>query len=312
MDERDVNTAVEQEPDTAGASRQEEIDKALDGLDELETHRPKKRPIWLRVWSATWPKLAATGLVVAVWQLVVWLGWRPDYVLPPPADVAARLVETAFTPEMLNAVAVTMQRAALGFAIAILIGGIAGTSVSRFPLMRRAVGTLITGLQSMPSIAWFPLAILMFGLTESAILFVVVLGAAPAVANGVISGVDHIPGIQLQTGRMLGLRGPSLYRNVVIPSAMPSVVAGLKQAWAFAWRSLMAGELLVIIANRPSIGVQLQYARELSDATGLVAVMIVILLIGVAVDSLAFGTADRAIRKRRGLLPSENGGSWIR
>lgn len=284
-----------------------DIDDALGGLDVLELPALKKPPIWHRVWQAVWPKITAVGLAVLAWQLIVWSGWRPTYVLPPPIDVAQRLATMAFSPEMLKAVAVTLQRAAFGFGIAILIGGLIGVGVSRFNILRRALGAMITGFQSMPSIAWFPLAILMFQLSEAAILFVVVLGAAPSVANGVITGVDHVPAIQVRAAKVLGLKGPALYRHVIIPSAMPSVVAGLKQAWAFAWRSLMAGELLVIIASRPSIGVRLQFARELSDATGLIAVMVVIMFIGVVVDSLIFGTADRAIRRRRGLLSDESG-----
>jgi NitT/TauT family transport system permease protein len=159
-----------------------------------------------------------------------------------------------------------------------------------------------TGLQSMPSIAWFPLAILLFSLSERAILFVVVLGAAPSIANGLISGVDQIPVVLLRAGRVLGARGLASLRYVVLPAALPGYVAGLKQGWAFAWRSLMAGELLVIIETRPSLGSELQFARELSDAPGLVAMMIVILLIGILVDGLVFSAIERGIRRRRGLV----------
>lgn len=161
---------------------------------------------------------------------------------------------------------------------------------------------MITGLQTMPSIAWFPFAILMFQLSEAAILFVVVLGATPSIANGIITGVDHIEPVLLRAGRVLGARGFTLIRSVVLPAALPSFVGGLKQGWAFAWRSLMAGELLVIIAGKESIGVLLQTNRNLSNAEGLLAVMIAILVIGILVDSLVFGTLDRAIRRRWGLL----------
>jgi NitT/TauT family transport system permease protein len=133
---------------------------------------------------------------------------------------------------------------------------------------------------------------------------VVVLGAAPAIANGLISGADQIPPLLLRAGRVLGARGLTLYRHVILPASLPSFVAGLKQGWAFAWRSLMAGELLVIIANKQSIGVQLQEARNFADAEGLLAVMLVILVIGIAVDSLCFGTLERTIRRRWGLLGS--------
>jgi NitT/TauT family transport system permease protein len=171
--------------------------------------------------------------------------------------------------------------------------------VSRFRVVRSAIGSMITGLQTMPTIAWFPLTILLLGANETAILFVVVLGAAPSIANGLISGVDHIPPILLRAGRVLGARGLRNYRHVILPAALPGFVAGLKQGWAFAWRSLMAGELLVILGN--SLGAGLQFARDLSDARGLISRMIVILLIGILVDSLGFARAEAAIRDRWGL-----------
>jgi len=153
----------------------------------------------------------------------------------------------------------------------------------------------------MPSVAWFPLAILFFQLSEAAILFVVVLGAAPSIAVALVSGVDQIPPLWIRAGRSLGARGFALYRRVIIPAVLPSFVGGLKQGWAFAWRSLMAGELLVIIGNRPSLGVRLHYARELSDAEGLLAWMGVVLVVGVVVDALGFGALQRRIYAKRGL-----------
>src|SRR5581483_4231547 len=132
----------------------------------------------------------------------------------------------------------------------------------------------------------FPLAILLFQLSEGAILFVVILGAAPAVAGGLLSGVDHVQPLLVRVGRVMGARGLNLYRHVILPAALPSFVGGLKQGWAFAWRSLMAGELLVIVAHQPSIGERLAYAREFADAEGLLSMMIIILLIGIVVDRL--------------------------
>jgi NitT/TauT family transport system permease protein len=199
-------------------------------------------------------------------------------------------------------VAVTLRRAALGYGVALIVGGAIGIVVVRSRTLRAAVGSLITGLQTMPSIAWFPLAILLFKLSETAILFVVVLGAAPAIANGLISGIDQVPPLLLRAGRVLGARGLAAYRYIILPAALPSFVAGLKQGWAFAWRSLMAGELLVLIPGQSSIGARLQFARDLSDAPGLIAMMIVILVIGIAVDILIFGSIERSIRTRRGLV----------
>jgi NitT/TauT family transport system permease protein len=133
-------------------------------------------------------------------------------------------------------------------------------------------------------------------------LFVVVLGAAPSIANGLITGADNIPPILLRAGRVLGARGLAAYRYVVLPASLPSFVGGLKQGWAFAWRSLMAGELLVVICGRESIGFLLTQNRAVNDSSGLLAIMLVILVIGIVVDSLVFGTLERAIRRRWGLL----------
>jgi NitT/TauT family transport system permease protein len=190
----------------------------------------------------------------------------------------------------------------VGFALAIVIGTIVGSLVARIRPLRAAVGSLITGLQTMPSIAWFPLAILIFRLSEQAILFVVVLGAAPSIANGLIAGADTIPPILLRAGRVLGARGLAAYRYVILPASLPSFVGGLKQGWAFAWRSLMAGELLVVLRGKESVGFLLNQNREVNNSSGLLATMIVILVIGIVVDSVLFGTLERAIQRRWGLL----------
>jgi NitT/TauT family transport system permease protein len=243
----------------------------------------------------------AIAVVVGLWQLVVLAEWRPTYILPGPLAVLERLGQDLTSSQLPSAIGITLRRAALGFGLALLIGSGIGVAIVRWRLLRAAAASLITGLQTMPSIAWFPLAILVFGLSEQAILFVVVLGAAPSVANGLISGVDQVPRILLRAGRVLGARGADAYRFVVLPAALPSFVGGMKQAWAFAWRSLMAGELLVIIAGQPSVGVRLQLSRELSDAPGLLATMLVVLSIGIIVDLVVFGTLERRVRERWGL-----------
>ncbi|TMM15685.1 MAG: ABC transporter permease [Actinobacteria bacterium] len=251
--------------------------------------------------GALWPKLAAIGVGLLVWQIVVWSQWRPDYVLPGPVPVFKELGNQLEQASFWHAIGITLQRAAIGYALAVLIGSLLGAAVARVRPLRRAIGSLITGLQTMPSIVWFPLAILLFKLGEGAILFVVVLGAAPSVANGLISGIDHIPPLMLRSGRVLGARGLGLFRFVILPAALPAFVGGLKQGWAFAWRSLMAGELLVIVANRPSIGARLEFARQFSQAEALLALMIVVLVIGILADSV-FSAADRSIRRRWGLI----------
>lgn len=272
-------------------------------LEELEAESVKvpQRPHGVRrFWSWLWPKLAALALFIAAWQVVVWSGWRPDYVLPGPVTVFQRLGQDLSQPDFYAGAGVTLRRALLGYAIAIVIGSVVGVLVARVPIVRKAVGHAILGLQSMPSIAWLPLAILLFQQSETAILFVVILGAAPAVATGLLAGIDQVQPLLVRAGRVLGARGLKLYRYVILPAALPGYVGGLKQGWAFAWRSLLAGEIIVIVSHQPSLGQQLQFAYGFADAEQMLALMIVIFFIGVVAD-LGFGFADRAIRRRRGL-----------
>ncbi|HEY3194488.1 MAG TPA: ABC transporter permease [Candidatus Dormibacteraeota bacterium] len=271
-------------------------------LEEIE---PRARSTWhVRGWAGLWPKLVAVALALATWQVVVWSGWRPDYVLPGPLPVFHRLYEDLARLDFYSGLAITLRRALFGYAMAVVIGSVVGILVARVALLRKAIGSAILGLQSMPSIAWFPLAILLFQLSEWAIIFVVLLGAAPAIAGGLLSGVDHVQPLLVRVGRVMGARGLRLYRHVVLPAALPSFVGGLKQGWAFAWRSLMAGELIVIVGQQPSLGQQLQFARDLADAEQLLAIMIVIFVIGVVIDTL-FGVLDREIRRRWGLSGAE-------
>jgi NitT/TauT family transport system permease protein len=280
----------------------ERLAEELTGLDALAAPgeaRPSRRR---QLWSAMWPKLAAIAIFLAGWQAVVWSGWRPDYILPGPTEVIPRFVDELGQAETWRAIWTTLRRAFVGFALALAIGMAVGLAVSRWRVLRTAIGSMITGVQTMPSIVWFPLALVLFSRTEGAILFVIVLGASPSIANGVISGVDHIPPLLLRAGRVLGARGFAAYRHVVVPAALPSFVAGLKQGWAFAWRSLLAGELLVIIANQPSIGSRLEFERQFADYTGLIAIMLIVFVIGLLVDALGFGTLERRVRRRRGLV----------
>jgi NitT/TauT family transport system permease protein len=279
------------------------IDRQIAGLDALELAAGSRRRLASRIWSATWPGLAAVAIALGAWELVVLSGWKEPWVLPGPREVLPELWATVTSGKFWAAAGLTMQRAAIGFAGAVAVGMVIGAAVSRSRVLRRAFGSLITGLQTMPSIAWFPLAILLFKLSESAILFVVVLGAAPSIANGLIAGVDYTPPILLRAGKVLGLRGVSLYRHLIVPASLPAFLAGLKQGWAFAWRSLMAGELLVIIGDTQSIGTLLHFSRELSDTAAMISVMIIILIIGIVVDQL-FGLADRSLRNRWGLQPT--------
>src|ERR1700682_2660160 len=266
---------------------------------------PRSQRAWTeRGWSWIWPKLVAIALVLGAWQVVVWSGWKPDYVLPGPVAALPRLGNALSHADFYVGVGITLRRALVGYLVAAAAGSVVGILVARITVLRRAIGSAILGLQSMPSIAWFPLAILLFQQSETAIIFVVILGAAPAIAAGLLSGVDHVQPLLIRVGHVMGARGLVMYRHVILPAALPSFVGGLKQGWAFAWRSLMAGEIIVIVSHSPSIGQQIQFARDLVDAEQLLAIMIVIFIIGVVIDAW-FGGLDREIRRRWGLLGVE-------
>jgi len=254
----------------------------------------------VKVWNSTWPKLLAIAIVVLGWQSVVWLHLKPEYLVPSPFTVFDHLFHEPGV--MLTASLVTLKRGLVGFLIAIVIGTVVGIGVARVKVLRAAIGSMITGLQTMPSVAWVPLAIILFKEGQATVTFVVVIGAAPSVANGIIQGIDHVPPILLRAGRVLGARGFSALYHVVIPAALPSVVGGLKQGWAFAWRSLMAAELIGGLNGKLGIGQLLNGRQTQADYIGVFEVMIVILIIGILVDSLLFGTMDRGIRRRYGLI----------
>ncbi len=283
----------------------------LAGLDNLELAPQPGRDFLRRGSSgkalgAVWPKLLAIAIVLAIWELVYLSNYKPHDVFPGPATVLPNLWDQMQHALLWQAIGNTLRRAVVGFGLALIIGSVVGALVSRIKPLRAAVGSMITGLQTMPSIAWFPFAIIFFGPTTEAILFVIVLGAAPSIANGLIAGVDYTPPLLLRAGKTMGLHGVALYRHLILPASLPTFVAGLKQGWAFAWRSLMAGELLVIIANTPSIGVLLSNAQQQLDMASAMAIMIVIFALGIGVNAL-FGTADRAIRRRRGLADATVG-----
>jgi NitT/TauT family transport system permease protein len=282
-----------------------ELATELETRDVADSAPRRSRAPQLRLWSGLWPQLVAFALALVAWQVVVWSGWRPSNVLPGPLPVFRSLFDDLSRGDFYIGVAITLQRAVLGYGIAVVIGSAIGLLVARVSILRRALGSALLGLQSMPSISWFPLAILLFQRSEPAIIFVVLLGAAPAIANGLLSGIDHVQPLLVRVGRVMGARGLGLYRHVILPAALPSFVGGLKQGWAFAWRSLMAGELIIAFSgHQPSLGQQLRLAQNLSDTQQLIALMMVIFTIGVVVD-LGFGVLDREIRQRWGLLGVE-------
>jgi NitT/TauT family transport system permease protein len=269
----------------------------LDALDLAADTGPRAAGLAAgRVWRALWPKIGAIILVLVIWEILYLAGWK-HLIFPAPGTALANLWDQAQAGLLWKAINVTLGRAVGGFAIALVIGTVVGSLVG--PL-RAAFGSLLTGLQTMPSVAWIPFAIILFGSTTSTILFVVVMASAPSIANGLIAGVDYTPPLLVKAGRLMGLRGLSLYRHLYLPASLPTFVSGLKQAWAFTWHSLLTAELVVLIANEPSLGILLNSDQEQADMASAIAVMIVILILGIVVDGL-FGLANRSIRRRWGL-----------
>ena len=273
------------------------------GLDALELAAEAPRGGAGRsaagLWRAVWPKLAAVALVLVIWEILYLAGWK-HLILPGPGTTIPDLWDQAQGGTLWKAVGVTLSRAVGGFAIALVIGTVVGSLVSRVAPLRAAFGSMLTGLQTMPSVAWIPFAIILFGSSTSTILFVVVMASAPSIANSLIAGVDYTPPLLIKSARMLGLRRFSLYRHLFVPASLPTFVSGLKQAWAFTWHSLLTAELVVLIANEPSLGILLNSDQEQADMASAIAVMIVILILGIVVDGL-FGLANRSIRRRWGL-----------
>lgn len=243
------------------------------------------------------------GLIV-LWELayqigVNWLSiWKP-YAFPSPLNVIRSIVFLTSNQTLPIAIATSMKRILMGYAISVLIGSVIGMLIVSFKYMDENLSPLILGLQTLPSICWLPFAILWFGLNENAITFVIAIGSTFAIAMAIESGIKNVNPLYIRAGRTMGAKGLTLYRKIILPAALPNIVTGLKQAWSFAWRALMAGEMLT--ATR-GLGQVLMWGRDLADISQVMAVMIVIIVIGLLVDKLVFATAEKNIRYKWGLL----------
>ena len=253
-----------------------------------------------KLFRGVWPKVAALAIGALVWQVVVWTHWKPSYLLPGPVPTWRALVHD--NHDLLGATGNTLLTVIEGYVISLVLGTLLAVLITRVEMVRRAVSPLITGFQAMPSVSWVPLAILLFGVHDQAVLFVTVLGSAPALAIGTIGGIDSVSPVLLRAGKVLGARGFKRYLYVVLPGALPGYVTGLKQGWAFAWRSVMAGELIAQIQGRPTLGGLQSTYQDHSLAPDLLAVMVVILAVGLLMDTLVFSRLESTVLTRRGLL----------
>jgi NitT/TauT family transport system permease protein len=237
------------------------------------------------------------GLLL-LWELVSRLGPWPPYLFPGPVAVADRIARMVRDGRLGEATLRSLARLGQGYLISVGIGVPLGVLTARTPWMRVAFHPLVIGLQALPSICWLPLAMLWFGLSENAILFVVVMGSLLAITIASEDGVAGIDPMLLRASGTLGIRGWRFYAGVLVPAALPGIVTGLKLGWSFAWRALMAGELLFVAGG---LGQLLQQGREVLDAAQVLGVMLCIVVVGAAVDQVLFRTIEVRVRRRWGL-----------
>jgi sulfonate transport system permease protein len=244
------------------------------------------------------PPLAGVGALILVWAIVAAL--VATSTLPSPAEVWAAFRGGVSDGTIPEAAGKTLLRLVFSFAVSIVLGTAIGFGLALNEFARRAIRPLVVALQITPFIAWLPLAVVWFGLSERAVVFVAVVGAFPSVTLATISSFGQVPPLLKRAGRTLGAEGWQLYRDVIFPAALPGYVAGLQQAWGFAWKALTAGELITAGLRATGLGQLLQ--RSQNDVPMLIATVAVIVVIGVAVEYFVFGQVDRRIRRKRGLL----------
>jgi len=276
------------------------------GLDALDT--PVVAPDGSRlrrIAARVLPPVGAVVVLVAIWQALWAAAFWPEFKLPAPVDVWGQIWQLVTSGEIAELFWVSVHRAVIGFAISLLIAVPLGLAIANLRVVRRGIGPLVSGLQSLPSVAWVPAAILWFGLNDRAIYWVVLLGAVPSIANGLVSGLDQVPPILPRVGQALGAGRLGGIRYILLPAALPGFLGGLKQGWAFSWRSLMAAEL---IATSPELGEGLgQYLHNgmsLSDISMVFAGIVLIFVVGVGIELLVFRPLENTVLRARGLTAS--------
>ncbi|MCL3992288.1 ABC transporter permease [Streptomyces lavenduligriseus] len=272
------------------------------GLDALETTATGRPPLRETLVNKILPPVVAIAVVLVVWYILYPVVDDPSK-LPSPGAVGSAFQDAWLRGELLGYIWTSVSRGLLGFAFALVIGTPLGLLVARVKFVRAAIGPILSGLQSLPSVAWVPPAVIWLGLNNSMMYAVILLGAVPSIANGLVSGVDQVPPLFLRAGRTMGATGAKGVWYVTLPASLPGYVAGLKQGWAFSWRSLMAAE---IIAQFPDLGVGLgqllENGRTASDMAMVFEAILLILFVGIAIDLLIFSPLERWVLRSRGLL----------
>jgi NitT/TauT family transport system permease protein len=238
--------------------------------------------------------------LIALWQVLVSAGiWSP-VLLPPPLDVARYLWQATLDGTLAEGSWVTMKRLLLGYIIGCVFGLPLGLASARSKYMSDTVGVLALGLQTLPSVCWVPLALLWFGQTEGAMLFVVIMGTLWSVLIAVDNGARNLPPIYVRAARTMGSKGLHTLVKVILPASLPFVVSGMKQGWAFAWRSLMAAEIYVTLLTGYGLGHLLHFGRELNAMDQVIGVMLVIVVIGLLADKVLFSPWEKFLHRRWG------------
>jgi NitT/TauT family transport system permease protein len=240
------------------------------------------------------------SLLLLAWEAVCRARiWSPVLV-PTPWSVGRYLVTAIGDGTLWDSSIVTMKRLLLGYFFGIVIGLPVGLLTARFQVLKDTIGVLSLGLQTLPSVCWVPLALLWFGQTEAAMFFVVVMGTLWSVIIATDNGVRNVPPIYARAARTMGSRGMHTWLRVMLPAALPFIVGGMKQGWAFAWRSLMAAEIYVTILSGFGLGHLLHYGRELSAMDQVIGIMFVLLIIGLVADKILFSPWERFLHRRWG------------
>lgn len=282
-------------PGAPGDTR--DLEAGLDALQTAKAPRPARN-----LGRSILAPLLGLGVFLGAWQIIYWLELKPAYVIPSPADVALAFTQLWQRGDVQDAILTSLERGVLGFLAAVAIATPLGIVVARVRWVRAAFGSIITGLQVLPSVAWVPAAIIWFGLSDATVYFVVLMGAIPSIINGLVAGVDHIPPLYRNVGRVLGASTLQQIRWVMLPAALPGYLAGLKQGWAFSWRSLMAAEIIAVGGTIGfGLGSLLQQGRELAAMSTIFVAILLILAIGMLVELAVFGPLERRLLRSRGL-----------
>lgn len=269
--------------------------------EERESSAPQRQKSRKSLLQKIANQVIFYSVLLGAWALLAKLKVWPPYLFPAPWQVAEAIWAGFKDQSFLIGITVTMKRMLIGYSLSVVLGMILGIGVASNRFLEETVGPLLVSLQSLPSICWVPLAILWFGLTEKAILFVVLMGCILSVTIAMEDGRKQMPKIYTMAGRNLGASGFRLFWYVMLPASLPYIVSGLKQGWAFGWRSLIQAEMIFLTVG---LGQQLMMGRDLNDMSQVIAVMILIVALGSLVNRLVFRTMERTLQNRWGLNPT--------